>query len=117
MAAAAYDEGMAVVDLRARIVAFRGKLGERARHIETRKRLGAFLDVGALRDHAGGQPLENLQLQSERALGGAGDLRFEFAQFGGGEADLAGERLAVDEGALSGAAISRSPCWAVTSTK
>ena len=35
---------------------------------------------------------------AERAVGGVGDLGFEFAEFGGGEAHLAGQRLAVDEG-------------------
>mgnify|MGYP003693927293 CR=1 FL=1 len=54
--------------------------------------------LAPLRDHARREPLENLELDAERALGGAGDLRFQLAQLGGGEAHLAGERLAVDEG-------------------
>ncbi len=103
MAAAFDDEGVAVVDLRTRIVAFRRKLRKRARDIEARQRLGAIFDIGALRDHARRKPLENLELQAERALGGAGDLRFELAQFGRGEADLPGERLAVDEDAVEAA--------------
>ena len=46
------------------------------------------------------EPLENLQLEPERALGGAGDLGFQLAQLGGGEAHLPGQRLAVDEGGI-----------------
>ena len=45
-----------------------------------------------------GQLLEGLELDAERAVGGAGDLGFELAELGGGEAHLAGQRLAVDEG-------------------
>ena len=100
MAAAFDDEGMAVVDQRPRVVALRGQMRERAGDIETGERLGAVLDVGALRHHAGDKPLEDLQLEPERALGGAGDFRFELAQLGGGETDLAGQRLAVDEDAV-----------------
>ena len=46
----------------------------------------------------GGEAIENLKLERQRALGGAGDLGFQFAKFSGGEAHLAGERLAMDEG-------------------
>ena len=47
-----------------------------------------------------GQLVENVELEAERALGGAGDLCFQLAQLGGGEAHLAGQRLAVDEGGV-----------------
>jgi hypothetical protein len=56
------DEGMAVVDMRPCKVALGGKLSECACHIETGKGLGAILDVGALRNDASRQPLENFQL-------------------------------------------------------
>ena len=85
---------------RPHVVALDRKLRERARHIEPGQRLRAFLDLGALRDHRGRQPLEDLKLDAERAVGGAGDLRLEFAELGGGEAHLAGERLAMDEGRI-----------------
>ncbi len=98
MAAAGDDEVVAVVDVRARIVALGGESAKRARHVEPGERFGAFLDRGGLRDHARREPLEDVQLQPERAVGGAGDLGFQFAQFGGGEAHLTGQRLAVDEG-------------------
>ena len=100
MTAAFDDEVVAVVDLRARIVALGGEMGKRARNVEAGKRFGAFLDLRALRDHAGGEPLEDVELQPERAVGGAGDFGFQFAQLGGGEAHLAGERLAVDESGI-----------------
>ena len=93
-------EGMAVVDQRARVIAFRRQMRERACDIETGERPGTILDVGALGHHAGNKTLEDLQLKPERAVGGAGDFRFEFAQLGGGETDLARERLPVDEDAV-----------------
>ena len=100
MAAAGDDEVVAVVDDRTRIVALGGEVGESARHVEACERLRAFLDRRGLRNHACRQPLENLQLQPERAVGGAGDLGFQLAQFAAGEAHLAGQRLAVDEGGV-----------------
>ncbi len=59
-----------------------------------------MLDFVALRGHSGGQLVEDIELDAERAVGGAGDFRFEVAQFGRGEAHLAGERLPVDEGCV-----------------
>ena len=100
MAAAFDDEVVAGVDLRTRIVALGGEMGERARNIEAGERLGAFLDRVGLRDHARREPLEDVQFQPERAVGGAGDLGFQLAQLGGGEAHLAGQRLAMDEGGI-----------------
>src|SRR6476646_6990742 len=100
MPAAFDDESMAIVDLRPCVVTLGSKLSKRTGHIETSKCLGTILNVGALRDHAGRKPLEDLQLQSERALGSAGNFCFEFAEVGGGKANLAGEGLAVDEGCV-----------------
>ena len=102
MTAAVDNKGVAVIDQRARVVALRGKMRERARDIETGERPGAILDFGALGHHAGNKPLEDLQLEPERAVGGAGDFGFEFAQLRGGETDLAGQRLPVDEDAVEG---------------
>ena len=100
MAAARDDEVVAVVHLRARIIALGSEMGEGACHVKAPKCLGAFLDRRALRDHARDQPLEDFQLKPERAVGGAGDFSFQFTQLGGGEAHLAGQRLAVDEGRI-----------------
>src|SRR5262245_33500042 len=99
MPAALDDEGVTVIDLRPRVVSFGGKLCERARHVEARQRIRADFDIVALRDHLRRQPFENLELEAKRALGGAGDFRFKFAQFGSSEANLSGERLAMNEGA------------------
>ena len=98
MAAAVDGERETAVDLRAHVVALGGKMGERARHIEPRQRFGAGFDASALGEHGGGQTVENLQLEAERAVGGAGDLGVQLAELGGGETHLAGERLAVNEG-------------------
>src|SRR5512144_1643737 len=100
MPAAFNDKNMAVVDERARVRALGCKMSERACRIQTSKPLGAVLDAGALRDHAGRKPLENLQLQSERALGGARNFCLQLAQLGRGKAYLAGQSLAVDEGSI-----------------
>ena len=44
--------------------------------------------------------LEGVELDRQRPLGGLGDLGVQFGQLDGGEADLVGERLAVDEGGV-----------------
>ena len=44
--------------------------------------------------------LEGFQLDGQRPPGGLGDLRVQLGQLDGGEADLVGQRLAVDEGGI-----------------
>ena len=92
------DEVEASIDLRPHIVALGGERGERGRDVERGERLGGRLDRGAAAATPRREIVEGLELDAERALGGAGDLRLELAKLGGGEAYLAGERLAVDEG-------------------
>ena len=46
------------------------------------------------------EPLEDFQLEPERAVAGIGDLGFDLAEFGCGEAHLSGQRLAMDEGRI-----------------
>ena len=91
------DKLEARIDLGPCIVAVGGELRQRTGDVEHRERFGRFLDRRRRRRDARGQPLECLDLDAERAVGGAGDLGFEFAQLGGREAHLAGERLAMDE--------------------
>src|SRR5262245_40281 len=100
MAAALDNENMAVVDLWPYVIALHGNMCECACDIEGGKRFGAFLYVEALRHHRRDQPIENIQLQTERALGGAGDLRFQFTEFGGAKAYLPCECLPVNEYAI-----------------
>ena len=50
----------------------------------------------------GAEALEDFELQSERAVAGIGDLGLDLAEFRRGEADLPGERLAMDEGRVQG---------------
>src|SRR5258707_4886888 len=50
-------------------------------------------DVGGCRRHACRKPLEGLELDPQRAVGGARDLGLELAQLGCGEAHLPGKRL------------------------
>ncbi len=101
------DDGMApaldrkaqrTVDMRARPVAFDREFGERRGDVDFRKR-GAepAQHVGLARGRLP-QPLENLELEAERAIGGRGDARFQIDQRMGGEAHRARHGLAVNEG-------------------
>ncbi len=98
MAAALDDEVERAVDVRANIGAFDRKRRKPARNIEHGQRLGGGLDLVARGDRRGRELLEHLKLEVERAVGGVGDFRFELAELGGGESDLAGQGLAVNEG-------------------
>ena len=96
---AAFDgKAERAVDFGPHIIVVDRELGQRGRDVEQRKgmRGGAQIVAGAS-DHRA-EPLEDLQLQPQRAVAGIGDLGFDLAEFGGGEADLAGQRLAMDEG-------------------
>src|SRR5712671_5251541 len=62
--------------------------------------LGGRLDLIARGDCRGREFFEHLKLEVKRAVGGVGDFRFELAELGGGESDLAGEGLAVNEGCV-----------------
>ena len=55
--------------------------------------------VGVVGDHHR-EALEDLQLEAERAVAGVRNLGFDLAEFGGREAGLTGQRLAVDEGGV-----------------
>ena len=89
MAPALDHEVERAVDLRPHVVALDRERGERRRDIEHGERLGGALDRLGGAGHLRGEPLENLELDAQRAVGRAGDLRFEFGEFGGGEAHLA----------------------------
>ena len=100
MPAAFDDKGMTVFNLGdVRNCALSQAERARSPHRDGKCR-SAILNIVALRDHAGREPLENLQFQSERAIGRAGDLCLQFAELGGGETHLAGKRLAMDERAV-----------------
>ena len=86
------------VHLRAHVVAFDRECRERRRDIERSERLRGALDRFGRRRDLRGEALENLQLHAERAVGRTRDLRLQRGKLGGGEAHLAGKRLAMDEG-------------------
>src|SRR4029079_91493 len=69
-----------------------------ARNVEYGQRLGGGLDLIAGGDCRGREPLEHLKLEGKLAVGGVGDFRFELAELGGGESDLTGQGLPVNEG-------------------
>ena len=55
--------------------------------------------VAGFGDHRD-EPVEDFELQPERAVAGIGDLGFDLAEFGRGETNLARQRLAMDEGRI-----------------
>ncbi len=57
---------------------------------------GAQIVAGCERH--GAEPLEDFELEPERAVAGVGDLGLDLAEFGRGEANLASQCLAMDEG-------------------
>ena len=70
---------------------------QRRGDVERRQRLRGALDRIARGDDQLRQALECFELDAERAVAGARDLRLELAELGRGEPHLAGERLAVNE--------------------
>ncbi len=97
MAAAGNGESKTAVDIRPRVIAFDRQRRQRRRDVKQRHRVGRFLDRRAGGGDRRGEAIEDVQFQRQRAVGGIGDLGFEFAKLGGGEADLAGRGLAMDE--------------------
>ena len=88
------------VDERARGADIFRPLRDGGGYIEARGGVRARLQVR--RDAARGVAprLERVQLYRQRSLRGLGDLGVQLGEFDGGEADLVGERLAVDEGGV-----------------
>ena len=97
MAAAADHKRERAIDSGAHIVAFDSERRQRRCHVDHGKRLRRKLDGRGCRGNHGGKAFENFQFQRQGALGGIGDLGFEFAELGGGEAHLSGGGLPVDE--------------------
>ena len=93
-------KGEAAVDDRAGVVLGCGQHGKRGRHVEHGERLRAGADRIGTGDRLGDQPVEDAELDRQRAVGGVGDLRFQLGELGGGEAHGAGHGLAVDEARL-----------------
>src|SRR5438093_564167 len=98
MAAALDDEVERTVDVRANVGTFDRERREPARNIEHGQRLSGSFDLVAGGNRRTCELVEHLKLEVERAVGGVGDFRFELAELGGGESDLAGEGLSVNEG-------------------
>ena len=98
MASAVNREREAAIDLRPHVALLGRERCERSRDVKGCERLGGRLDILGDRRDARSERIEDLELDPERAVGGACDLGFKPAQFGRGEAHLAGQGLAVDEG-------------------
>ena len=65
--------------------------------IEQSKRMRGGAQILACGQRLGAQPLEDFQFEIERAVAGIGDLGFDLAELGCGEAHLPGQGLAMDE--------------------
>ncbi len=89
-------------DLWPHIVVLDGERRQRGGDVEHAERIGRRLDGVALRGDARGEAIEDIEFDRQRAVGGVGDLGFQPGQLGGGEAHLAGQRLAMDEGRIGG---------------
>ena len=96
-AAAGDGELQRTIDVRADVGAFDRKRRQRRGDIEDGECFGGSLDRAARCGHARGKRLEDFEFERKRAIGGVGDLCLKLAEYGGGETDLACERLAVDE--------------------
>src|SRR5260370_533100 len=83
---------------RPNVIVVAGQFCERGRDIENGKRVRGSAQIVAGDYSKRAQPLKNFELEPERAVAGIGDLGLDLAEFGGGEADLAGQGLAMDEG-------------------
>jgi hypothetical protein len=97
MASAGDRKSQTVVDLGAHIIPLDRENSQRRRDIDDGERVRRRLDRGARRGDAGGQAIEDFELERQGALGGVGDLGFKFAELRGGKAHLPGERLPMDE--------------------
>ena len=97
MPAAGNGKGERAVDLRPAIVLFLRQHRQGGGDVEPAQPIGDFADRFAGADDGGRQRVENSELQLQRLMRGAGDLRFQLGQLGGGEPDRARQRLAVDE--------------------
>ena len=68
------------VDLGPHIIVVDREFSERGRDIEQSKRMRGGAQIVARGERLGAQPLENLQLEIERAVAGIGDLGFDLAK-------------------------------------
>ena len=98
MPAALDGKAERAIDLGPHVIVVDRELCQRGRDIEQRKRMRGGAQIVAGGERHGAEPLENFQLEPERAVAGIGDLGLDLAEFGGGEANLSGQRLAMDEG-------------------
>src|SRR4051794_13983176 len=80
------------------VVLIDGEFCERRRDVERGESMRRGAQIVAGGDGERAKPLEDFQLQPQCALAGVGDLGFDLAEFSRGEAGLAGEGLAMDEG-------------------
>ena len=98
MAAAFDHEGAAVVDFRFNPVIGAGEVGESGEQVDLRQRAGGVGDQGGGVEDGSFQAVIEPLFDLERAVTGIEDPGLHLGQVHGGEADLIGGSLAVDEG-------------------
>ena len=96
-------EGRAFVDRRPAPALLRGDLGQAGGHVQTGQGRGGQGNLVLPLQDFPDQVVEQLLLQRQGLVGGAGDLALKFAEFDGGEAHGVGHGLAMDEGSAGGA--------------
>src|SRR5262249_28520656 len=100
MAPALDDEVEAFENLGPHVTLLDREIRKTGDDVDHRKRLRGGADRRARGNDIRRKPIEDLELERQRAIGGARDLRFQVRKLVGGESDLAGEGLAVNESLL-----------------
>src|SRR5277367_3692249 len=85
------------IDLRPYVIIVHRALRERRRNIETGEGMRGGAQILTRLNCERAESVENFQLQSQRPVTGIGNLGFDLAELGGGEADLSRQRLAMNE--------------------
>ena len=88
------------IDDRTHPIELNGEFGEASADIDHRHGFGASGDFGRERDQVLRHGVEQAELDAQGAIGGGGDLRFQFAQLDGRKPHRPRHGLAVDEGFL-----------------
>ena len=88
MAAALHGKAERLIDIGPHVVVVDRELCQRGCDIEHGKGMRGGAQIVACRERHGAELVEDLQLKPERAVAGIGDLGFDLAEFGGGEAHL-----------------------------
>ena len=97
MPAALDGEAERSIDFRSSVILVDRKLRQRRRDVQLREGVRGGPQVIAGLANQRGKPVENLKLETQRAVTRIGDPGLDLTELRCGEAHLTGQRLAVDE--------------------